>query len=326
MLKFINKTKAGINIYRLIYLIFLLVITSGFQSTIAQSFNSDFVRVANGYVITPNITYIRAGGEDLKLDVYQPGEKTGPNPTLIYFHGGGWTASDKESVALDFLPFMEQGWTVVNVEYRLASSAHAPAAVEDARCALRWIYRNAEEYGFDLDKIVASGTSAGGHLALTTGMLSASAGLDHQCPGDRTRIWNGGTSSTQELKVAAIINWYGITDVNDLQGRPAGPAGAYTDAWLGSDPDRLETAARVSPINYVREGLPPVMTIHGDKDPSVHYSQAVRLHEALDKAGVPNELVTVKEGGHGEFSQTEMVRIYDHIGDFLRKNNLGPTK
>ena len=326
MLKFINKTKAGINIYRLIYLIFLLVITSGFQSTIAQSFNSDFVRVANGYVITPNITYIRAGGEDLKLDVYQPGEKTGPNPTLIYFHGGGWTASDKESVALDFLPFMEQGWTVVNVEYRLASSAHAPAAVEDARCALRWIYRNAEEYGFDLDKIVASGTSAGGHLALTTGMLPASAGLDHQCPGDRTRIWNGGTSSTQELKVAAIINWYGITDVNDLQGRPAGPAGAYTDAWLGSDPDRLETAARVSPLNYVREGLPPVMTIHGDKDTSVHYSQAVRLHEALDKAGVPNELVTVEEGGHGEFSQTEMVRIYDHIGDFLRENNLGPTK
>ncbi len=326
MLKFINKTKAGININYVIYQIFLLVITSGFQSAIAQSFNSDFVRVANGYVVTPNITYIRAGGEELKLDVYQPGEKTGPNATLIYFHGGGWTASDKESVALDFLPFMEQGWTVVNVEYRLASSAHAPAAVEDARCALRWIYRNAEEYGFDLDKIVASGTSAGGHLALTTGMLPASAGLDHQCPGDRTRIWNGGTSSTQELKVAAIINWYGITDVNDLQGRPAGPAGAYTDAWLGSDPDRLETAARVSPINYVREGLPPVMTIHGDKDPSVHYSQAVRLHEALDKAGVPNELVTVKEGGHGEFSQTEMVRIYDHIGDFLRENNLGPTK
>lgn len=326
MLNFINKSKPWVNIYHVIYLIFLLVITSGFQSAIAQSFNSDFVRVANDYVITPNVTYIRAGGEDIKLDVYQPKGQTGPNPTLIYFHGGGWSASDKESVALDFLPFMEQGWTVVNVEYRLASSAHAPAAVEDGRCALRWIYRNTEEYGFDLNKIVASGTSAGGHLALTTGMLPESAGLDHQCPGDRTRIWNGGTSSTQELKVAAIINWYGITDVNDLLDRPPGPGGAYTEAWLGSDPDRLEIAARVSPLNYVRKGLPPIMTIHGDKDPSVHYSQAVRLHEALDKAGVSNELVTVKEGGHGEFSQTEMVRIYDRISDFLRENNLGPSK
>lgn len=125
-----------------VYLILFLAMTSGFQSAMAQSFNSDFVRVANDYVVTPNITYFRAGGEDLKLDVYQPAGQAGANRTLVYFHGGGWTASSKESVALDFLPFMEQGWTVVNVEYRLASSAHAPAAVEDCRCKRsEWINR-----------------------------------------------------------------------------------------------------------------------------------------------------------------------------------------
>ena len=61
-------------------------------------------------------------------------------------------------------------------------SAHAPAAVEDCRCALRWVYRNAEQYNFDLEKIVVAGSSAGGHLALTTGMLPESAGLDRQWP------------------------------------------------------------------------------------------------------------------------------------------------
>ena len=197
-----------------------------------------FIHVANGYRVAPNITYLRASGRDLTLDVYQPRATTGPNPTLVYFHGGGWTGGSKESSALTFLPYLEMGWTVVNVAYRLADVAHAPAAVEDCRCALRWIYRNAEQFNFDLDRIVLTGNSAGGHLALTTGMLPESAGLDHQCPGDRNRTWSTGTTSTDELKVAAIINWYGITDVVDLLHRTPGRSGAYTVAWLGSATDR----------------------------------------------------------------------------------------
>ncbi|MCY4078512.1 MAG: alpha/beta hydrolase, partial [Acidobacteria bacterium] len=171
-----------------------------------------FVRVATGYSLTPNITYHRAGGRDLTLDVYRPRGAAGPNPTLIYIHGGGWTNGSKEGSALTFLPYLEMGWSVVNVAYRLADAAHAPAAVEDCRCALRWVYRNAERMGFDVGRIVVTGNSAGGHLALTTGMLPASAGLDRQCPGDRRRVWTTGTTSTAPLEVAAIINWYGITD------------------------------------------------------------------------------------------------------------------
>src|SRR5438477_8117682 len=101
-------------------------------------------------------------------------------------------------------PYLEMGWAVVNVEYRLARASLAPAAVEDCRCALRWVIKNAKDYNFDINRIVVTGHSAGGHLALTTGMLPASAGLDRECHGP------------EELKVAAIINWYGITDVNDL--------------------------------------------------------------------------------------------------------------
>ena len=79
-----------------------------------------FVQVASTYRVIPNITYLRAGGTDLKLDVYQPRGVTDPNPTLIYFHGGGWTNGSKEGSALTFLPYLEMGWTVVNVAYRLA--------------------------------------------------------------------------------------------------------------------------------------------------------------------------------------------------------------
>ena len=76
-----------------------------------------FLHVANGYRVIPSITYLRAGGADLKYDMYQPRGMTNQNLTLIYFHGGGWTNGSKESSALMFLPYLEMGWTVVNVAY-----------------------------------------------------------------------------------------------------------------------------------------------------------------------------------------------------------------
>lgn len=290
----------------------------------AQDAAAKFVQVASQYRLTPNVIYLRAGGVDLELDVYQA-RGAGPRPTLLYIHGGGWTNGSKESSALTFLPYLEMGWNVVNAEYRMADDAHAPAAVEDCRCALRWIYRNAEQYGFDLDRIAVSGNSAGGHLSLTTGMLPASAGLDRQCPGDRRRTWTTGAFSTAELKVAAIINWYGITDVVDLMQGPPGTSGNFTEAWLGSRSDRGEVAARVSPLTWVRPDQPPVLTIHGDADSIVPHAHAVRLHEALDRAGVPNRLLTVEGGGHGGFSLEENLRIYAVIRSFLGEHGLGPA-
>ena len=284
-----------------------------------------FVEVANGYRLVPNITYLRAGGRDLTLDVYQPRGGSSPNPTLIYYHGGGWTNGSKESSALTFLPYLEMGWTVVNVAYRLADVAHAPAAVEDCRCALRWVYRNAEQYGFDVDRVVVTGNSAGGHLALSVGFVPESAGLDRQCPGDRNRTWTTGTRSTDELKVAAVVNWYGITDVVGLAQGPPGVSGNFTEAWLGSGSDRMEVAARISPMTYVRADLPPVITIHGDSDPIVPYDHGSRLHEALDAAGVPNELVTVPGGGHGGFSIEENIQVYSAIRRFLAAHGLTAT-
>lgn len=276
----------------------------------AQSADSitKVVHIANSYRVTPNITYLTANSWDAKLDVYQPREATTPNPTLIYIHGGGWTGGSKEGSSLVFLPYLEMGWNVVNVEYRLARISLAPAAVEDCLCALRWVYRHAKDYNIDTSKLVLTGNSAGGHLALTTGILPASAGLDRQCPGD------------EQLKVAAIINWYGITDVVDLLDGPN--MKTYAVTWLASMTNREEIAKRVSPLTYVRQGLPPILTVHGDADPTVPYTQAVRLRQALDKASVPNELVTVPGGKHGGFTDEENLKIYAAIRSFLSKHNI----
>jgi acetyl esterase/lipase len=260
------------------------------------------------YRIVPNITYLTANNWEAKLDLYLPQGVSRPNPTLIYIHGGGWTGGTKEASAFTFLGYLEKGWTVVNVEYRLARISVAPAAVEDCLCALRWVMHNAKTYNFDTNNLVVTGNSAGGHLALTTGMLPASAGLDRECPGP------------EQLAVSAIVNWYGITDVEDLLDGPN--MKTYAVTWLSSMENRREIARRVSPINYVRAGQPPVITIHGDADPTVPYTHAVRLHAALEKAGVSNQLVTIPGGHHGGFNREQMLRAYTEIDKFLAAHNL----
>jgi acetyl esterase/lipase len=285
-----------------------------------------FVQVANSYSLAADITYLRAGGADLKLDVYRRSNATGPTPVLMFMHGGGWTNGAKNSSLFAFLPFLEMGWAVVNVEYRLADVALAPAAVEDCRCALRWIYQNARQYKFDLDNIVTTGQSAGGHLALTTGMIPESAGLDRQCPGDRRRTWTTGELGTQEMKVAAVLDFYGITDVEDLMNRKPGTSGNFTEAWLGSALDRAAIAKRVSPTTYVRKGLPPIMIIHGTADPVVPFDQATKLKKMLDAAASPNEFYAVEGGGHGGWATADMEKVHKAIRKFLAAYHIGEPR
>ena len=271
--------------------------------------SSFLAHVSNQYRVIPNLTYHVASNQENKLDLYVPRGATGPTPVLMYIHGGGWVGGTKESSVLRILPYLEMGWAVANVEYRLGAVARAPAAVEDGLCALRWVIRNAGQYNLDTSRIVTTGNSAGGHLALTTGMIPASAGLDRECPG------------SEELSVAAIINWYGITEVGDLL---AGPnLRSYAVEWMGSLENRFEIAERVSPMTYVRAGLPPTLTIHGDADPTVPYQHAVTLHEKLDELGVPNELHTVPGGRHGGFNREQTLAIFETIRRFLSQHGLG---
>ena len=270
---------------------------------------SFLAHVSNQYRVIPNVTYHVASNYESKLDLYIPRDASGPTPVLMFIHGGGWVGGTKESNVLRILPYLEMGWAVANVEYRLGAVARAPAAVEDCLCALRWVIRNAEEYNLDTSRIVTTGNSAGGHLALTTGMIPASAGLDRECPG------------SEQLSVAAIINWYGITDVGDLLDGPN--VRSYAVEWMGSLEDRFEIGERVSPMTYVRSDMPPTLTIHGDADPTVPYQHAVSFHEKLDDAGVPNALHTVPGGGHGGFNRAQTLAVFETIHQFLSRHGLG---
>lgn len=299
-------------------------------------------QAAAQYTMTANVTYRTASNQQLKMDIYARRGVTTPQPTLVYMHGGFWVAGAKETAIMGLMPWLEMGWNVVNVEYRLGvatdPSTLAPAAVDDCFCALRFVASLPATYNIDKSRIVVTGESAGGHLALAMGIIPESAGLGKECAGAAAPPTGGrgGAGAPAPVaapitlapvpRVAAVLNWFGITDVPDVIDGANKQQAAMR--WFGdiSAPPNLaraiDLAKKVSPLTYVRAGLPPILTVHGDADRTVPYPEAVRLHEALTKVNVPNQLITVPNGAHGNFTAEERVRIYTTIREFLKKNGV----
>jgi acetyl esterase/lipase len=250
------------------------------------------------YRAIPNLTYRTAGEWTGRLDLYVHREARS-KPALLWIHGGGWTRGSKEEDALFILPYLADGWSVVSVEYRLAPAAVAPAAVEDCRCALAWLLRNAANYGISTERVVISGISAGGHLALTTAGLYGSDARECRVPAG--------------FRPAAVINWYGPSDLSEL----AFGDNAFDQAveWISG---RKEVAKSVSPLYYVSASAPPVLTIHGSADDVIPYSQSVRFHKALSNAGVANQLLTIDGAHHGDFTDEQIAHAYAAVRSFLR--------
>ncbi len=287
---------------------------------LAQTDAATFAAELFRYEVHPNIVYHTASNYENKLDVYVPANVSHPVPVVVVIHGGGWIEGTKEERVLEMMPYLQMGFAAVNVEYRLGRVSLAPAAVEDCRCALHWVFGNAEKYHFDPTRVVLQGGSAGGHLALTTGMLTPAAGFDRECRPSED-YWRASPGTTKDPRVAAIVNWFGIADVLDELHGPN--AKGYAVVWFGNQPNADELAKQVSPVNYVTSTTPPIITIHGDKDELVPYEQSVRLHKALDAAKVPNQLVTIPGANHGGFTFEQNQKAWIAIRQFLQQHVSG---
>jgi len=237
------------------------------------------------------LVYRQVGPRNLRLDVYLPHGTRPPFPTVLYLHGGGWTGGAKEEAVEAVGRLIDAGWAIVSPEYRVAPRDPAPAAVEDAVCSMRWLARHAAVYGFDLRRLLVAGYSAGGHLALLLAFLPDSLSFGNNCVGEPTP------------RPTAVLNLAGVTDVGQLLEGPW--RRDWAEAWAGVRPGRPDLASTLSPLTWIRPGVPPVVTVQGEADTVVPYAQAVRLHQALSEAGVPNRLCTARTEGHDLLGATE---------------------
>jgi acetyl esterase/lipase len=120
----------------------------------------------DGVQLTKDIEFGKAGEHCLKLDLYRPAKLDKPVPGLIFIHGGAWKGGTKDMYRPYAVQYAQKGYVAASISYRLSSVAPFPAAVEDAKCAVRWMRAGADKYGVDPNHICVLGGSAGGHLAM----------------------------------------------------------------------------------------------------------------------------------------------------------------
>lgn len=257
-----------------------------------------------GYSAQIDVVYAKVGDWDGRMDLYLAPKEKGLSKIVINIHGGGWNHGTKEEQT-GFSTFFKNGYSVANIEYRLTGQATAPAAVEDTRCALIYLIKNAKALNIDVNKIVIMGGSAGGHLALLGGLLVNNPIFDNNCAGEKN------------IKVAAIIDKYGITDVSDwAYGKDIKSKSAVN--WLGKNAKDEAFAKSVSPIYQIKKNSPPIFIVHGDADPTVPYQQSVNLKNKLDEIGLKNEFMTVSGGLHGKFTADQNREVNGRIMAFLK--------
>lgn len=281
--------------------VFIAFIAAAFSQTADTVYKP--VEYPAGFTAQLNVVYTRVKDWEGKMDIYLPPKDKGPSPVVINIHGGGWNKGVKESQT-GFSTFFKKGFAVANIEYRLTGQATAPAAVEDTRCALIYLIKNAAVLNIDVNKIVIMGGSAGGHLALMGGLLGNDHRFDSNCPG------------VQNIKVAAIIDKYGITDVWDW-GYGKILTSKSATRWLGDKANDKEFAMSVSPVNYVTKNSPPIFIVHGNADPTVPYQQSVDLYKKLQELGVQSEFITVEGGLHGKFEKEKNSEINNAMIRFI---------
>ncbi len=255
-----------------------------------------------GYEAKLDVVYTTVGNWKGREDVYFNAKAEKPTPVVFNIHGGGWNHGTKESQS-GFGSFFKMGFAVVNIEYRLSGVAAAPAAVEDVRSAILYVVLHAKEYHINPQQIVVMGSSAGAHLALMAGLLQN----DNRFDADFKDVTN--------FRIAAIIDKYSPTDLT-VAGIEKNKSAA---AWLGSYLGNQEKMASVSPIYYVKKTSPPIFIVHGNADPTVPYAQSTALKKKLDEAGVINEMITVEDGGHGNFTKEKKDEVSAAIIQFIKK-------
>lgn len=246
-----------------------------------------------------DIQYSDASVEMCRMDFYYPADAAEATPVLINMHGGGWNHGAKEEQT-GFGLFFNMGFAVANVEYRMTPQAKAPAAVEDIRCAMQYLLKNAENLNIDPDRIVFQGASAGGHLALTAAYLQNNRMYDTNC-----------NDYQNEIKIFAVIDKYGPAKLADFMFY------ASLVNWLGDNVDNTEFIETISPYHLVNASTPPTYIVHGDADPTVPYSQSEFLVEKLKEYGVYHKFTTIPDGGHGGFSSEYNTQISNEIKEFL---------
>ncbi|MEI7482770.1 MAG: alpha/beta hydrolase [Elusimicrobiota bacterium] len=254
-----------------------------------------------------------------KLDLYLPRNTSGETSLIIEIHGGGFEAGDKNP-SMYAEAFVQNGYAVAAINYRLSKEAKFPAANQDVKSAVRWLRANADKYHINGDKIGVIGGSAGGYFASFLGTT-----------GD-IRDFDVGNNLNYSSAVQAVVDQFGPVNFFTI-GRNRAEIGSSEDvenSYLGclaTHPDCVKAMIKASPTNYVSKNDAPFFIIHGEKDDQIPIKQSDEFYSLLKNAGVPVKITRLPNAGHGglEFNNyfNDYLAFFDSFLKDTRPHPLG---
>ena len=253
-----------------------------------------------------------------QLDIYMPEDANTPLPTIFMVHGGGYVFGSKEQVRRVATHYASLGYAVVAPSYRLAPEALYPAPIEDVFCALGWMLAHADDYGFDTEKIILMGESAGANAVSLLATVDDTSIFDSKCDYPIAKDFEPLTAILYYMPV-------GLTtcECNAAKGMAAIFFGVPT-----FEVDRINAEdsqyAEASPILYLDKNDPPMLLIHGTEDSLVPISESVYFVEQSQNAGIAIEFFPIERAGHGFFSdfnrrptQESLAIVLDYLEQFI---------
>ncbi|MHC4878657.1 MAG: alpha/beta hydrolase [Planctomycetota bacterium] len=230
--------------------------------------------------------YRTVGDVELKAWIFESVRKNlEPRPAIVFFFGGGWRAGTPGQ----FLPhchyLSKRGMVAISVDYRVKNRNNTSPqdCLGDAKVAIRWVRENAERLGVDPNRIVASGGSAGGHLAAATGIV----------PGHDP---DAGSPISSQPNAMVLFNPAVILAKTDGQQ-------LLSEEKLKDISERcLGRPEEISPFHHLREKLPPSIIFHGTNDDAVPFPTVVAFRDRMAKLGNRCELVPFEGQPHGFFN------------------------
>ena len=227
--------------------------------------------------------------ERLKLDVHYS-EALKDSPVIVWFHGGGIEAGEKE------IPqkLQEKGYVVVGANYRLLPKVTIDKTLDDAAEAVAWVFRHAKEYGGDPRKIVVTGHSAGGYLAM---ILCLNKAWLKAYDVDADSVWMYVPFSGQAITHYNVRKMQGIS--------PLQP-----------------TIDEYAPLYWVRPGCPPLILICGDRELELfgRYDENQYLARMMKLVGHQQTYLYEIDGhGHGKMVEPAFHILETHLNKMLGK-------
>jgi acetyl esterase/lipase len=294
-------------------------------------------------------TYKRVGDLEIKADVLgHPTSTSDPQPVVVYLHGGSLIGGGRGKLTQKNFPlkdrFLDAGYVVVSIDYRLAPETKLPAMVSDVEDAICWVRdRGPELFNAAPNRIAVWGSSAGGYLAFLTGhrveprpqVLVVEFGY-----ADIVGSWQTKPSRDPDHYLARsdfateADAWREVSGppvVNSADRKGDGGAfngyvrqrGLWPKAITGWDPlTEADKYLPYLPVRNVTSAYPPTFIIHGREDLDIPFTVAKEMEVELARQGVEHRLIGIEQGGHGYIGADPAVveQAHKEAFEFVRRH------